>query len=532
MKRSSRIYFLLTVAIFLACPGLSNAQAEKLGDVIFPTSARSQEAQGHFLRGVKYLHSFGFEEALEAFQAANKIEPDFVLAYWGETLSSNDPLQIERDAESPRKALARLGATPAARIAMASTDLEKGFLTAVEIRFGEGSASERVFAYAEAMERLVAQYPEVTEARAFYSIALLGTVPYISSTWGAESTYIVRIKAGALALEIFNEYPNHPGAAHYITHAFDDPIHAPLALKAAKRYARIAPDAAHALHMPSHIFIQHGMWPEVVASNIDSYQAANNLWQQRSGFTDSKRFFNDIRVFHALDWREYAYLQQGDYASARKDIDLVRPVVEMTKVPFMKTGTGHMTARYIIETEQWEKHPVTADTPPAEMFATGMSAIKTGDMATAKQVESRLKALHEEKQDEPITAIFYNEILALIHLKDGQTDEALSRIKTAAEIEVSMGLPSGPVNPIKPAHELYGEILLELNQSEEAAIQFKVSLQRTPNRTRSLLGLARASKDNDRKTARQCYEALLANWKSQTDSPALQEAKRFLSESE
>ncbi len=207
---------------------------------------------------------------------------------------------------------------------------------------------------------------------------------------GALSTFAVRMKAGAIAQEIFNAYPNHPAAAHYILHAFDDPIHAPLALSAAKRYTRIAPAAAHALHMPAHIFIQHGMWGEVVASNIDSYQAANTIWQERNGFTATKRFFIDFRVFHALDWRMYGYLQQGDYTNARQDIALVRPVIEKSKVPFIKTAIGHLNARYIIETEQWVKLPITADTIPSELFATGMSAMKTGDIPTAEKVEIRL----------------------------------------------------------------------------------------------------------------------------------------------
>lgn len=133
----------------LAFPHISGAQAEKLGEVYFPTSARSAEAQAHFLRGVKYLHSFGFEEAVESFQAAYAIEPDFALAYWGETLSRNDPLQVQQDLDSPRKVLARLGDTPTLSAAKAPTDLEKGFLSAVEVLFGEGSTSARVIAYSD-----------------------------------------------------------------------------------------------------------------------------------------------------------------------------------------------------------------------------------------------------------------------------------------------------------------------------------------------------------------------------------------------
>ena len=245
----------LLASIFV---GLPVARAEQLGELNFPTSG-SAEAQEHFLRGVKYLHNFGFEDAAEAFRAATKVEPDFALAYWGEALSHNHPLQPARDLETPRKVLARLGSSPAERAAKAPTPREAGLLAAVEILYGEGDDAQRAFAYAEAMGRLATRYPEDEEIQAFYAVALLGTVRHVGDTWGSESTFGVRMEAGAIAQDVFRQHPNHPGAAHYIIHAFDDPIHAPLALTAAQRYATIAPDVSHALHMPSHIFIQRGM---------------------------------------------------------------------------------------------------------------------------------------------------------------------------------------------------------------------------------------------------------------------------------
>ena len=275
----------LRVVLLLAsvCVSLPAARAEQLGELNFPTSG-SAEAQEHFLRGVKYLHNFGFEDAAEAFQAAAKVEPGFALAYWGEALSHNHPLQPARDLETPRNALARLGSSPAERAAKAPTPREAGLLAAVEILYGEGEDAERASAYAEAMGRLAAQYPKDEEIQAFYAVALLGTVRHLGVSWGAESTFGVRMKAGAIAQEVFRKHPNHPGAAHYIIHAFDDPVHAPLALTAAQRYAAIAPDVSHALHMPSHIFIQHGMWAEVVASNEASYHAAFAKWPRRDSF--------------------------------------------------------------------------------------------------------------------------------------------------------------------------------------------------------------------------------------------------------
>ena len=176
---------LLLVSILVSLPG---AQAEQLGELHFPTSG-SAEAQEHFLRGVKYLHNFGFEDAAAAFQAAAKAEPDFALAYWGEALSHNHPLQPARDLETPRNVLARLGSSSAERAAKAPTPREAGLLAAVELLYAEGEDAERASAYAEAMGRLAGQYPEDEELQAFYAVALLGTVRHLGDSWGQSQRF-------------------------------------------------------------------------------------------------------------------------------------------------------------------------------------------------------------------------------------------------------------------------------------------------------------------------------------------------------
>ena len=487
---------------------LSTAQAEQLGELNFPTSG-SAAAQEHFLRGVKYLHSFGFEDAAEAFQAASKVEPDFALAYWGEALSYNHPLLPERDLETPRKVLARLGPSPAERAAKAPTPREAGLLAAVEILYGEGSESERAFAYADAMGRLAAQHPQDEELQALYAVALLGTVRHLGASWGAESTFRVRMKAGAIAQDVFRQHPNHPGAAHYIIHAFDDPIHAPLALAAAERYAVLAPDVSHALHMPSHIFIQHGMWAEVMASNDASYQSAFAVWQQRDTFSETKNYFNDVSAWHALDWGQYGALQQADWTKAKQAINLLRVVAEKSAVSRVHEGVGEMTARYIVESEQWQQLPLTSEFTSHELMATGLSAIRMGDVAIAQQAEEQLKNMEQEKQPTRPTrrqqalTIMRLEIAALVRGAQGQSDAAIALMDEAVAIAESIGLPNGAAIPIKPAHELYGEILLELDRPKEAAVQFEASLLRAPNRRLSLRGLARATaKSGDTHTAR------------------------------
>ena len=520
------------------CVGLPAAQAEQLGELNFPTSG-SAAAQEHFLRGVKYLHNFGFEDAAAAFQAAAKAEPDFALAYWGEALSHNHPLQPARDLETPRSVLARLGASPAERAAKAPTPREAGLLAAVEILYGEGEAAERASAYAEAMGRLAAQYPEDEELQAFYAVALLGTVRHLGDSWGAESTFRVRMKAGAIAQEVFRTHPNHPGAAHYIIHAFDDPVHAPLALTAAERYAHIAPDVSHALHMPSHIFIQRGMWAKVVASNDASYHAAFAKWPQRDSFSETQRYFNDVYIWHALDWGQYGALQQADWAKAKQAIELLRPVAEKSSVRWVKEGVGEMTARAIVESEQWQQLPLTSDLTAHELMATGMSAVRLGDVASAQQAEAKLRALEQEeppsrsKHRQQALTIMRLEVAALVRLAQGQGDAAVARMDEAVALANRLGLPNGAAIPIKPAHELYGEILLELGQPQKALTQFETSLQRTPNRRLSLRGLARAAaKSGDLSTARHGYQKLLVIRANNNAPEALQEARIFLDTAE
>ncbi|HKG98739.1 MAG TPA: hypothetical protein VKA97_13040, partial [Pyrinomonadaceae bacterium] len=225
------------------------AQESQLGRVEFPTSG-SEKAQAHFLRGLAALHSFWYEEALDAFRESTKVEPDFAMGYWGEAMAHNHPLWSEQDIAAARQVLARIKETPKL------TERERAYLAAVKLLYGDADKAARDAAYSAAMEKIYRTYPDDLDAAAFYSLSLLGRVR------GEEKSYRLQAKAGAIALEVYQKNPNHPGAAHYIIHAFDDPDHAILALPAARRYASIAPEAHHARHMPSHIFLQLGMWPE------------------------------------------------------------------------------------------------------------------------------------------------------------------------------------------------------------------------------------------------------------------------------
>ena len=506
----------LIVTLLLAAPAA--AQFAEVGSLDFPTSARSEEAQRHFLRGVAILHSFGWKQAIEQFQAAQAIEPDFALAYWGETLSYNHPLfggGPGLDEENPRAVLARLGPTPAARAAKAPTDRERGFLEAVEVLWSdEGTYNERRVGYMEAMERLYERYPDDDEVATFYALSMLAG----SRALGDQSLRL-EVRAGTIAMKVFNENRDHPGAAHYTIHAFDDPLHAPLALDAAHRYAEIAPAVSHARHMPTHIFIQHGMWDLVSQHNQSAHDAAIALWEPDDSVGDA---------VHSLDWGQYGDLQRGDYDKARVWIErLERLIADSDGQARAVSALPLVNARYVVETEQWRVEPITDDSSMHELLATGLSAVRSDDLATAHEAEAALAARAEngDAQDR----IAHKEVTASIQAAEGDAEAAIASMDEAIAIVETLRLPNGAASPVKPPYELYGEILLQLGRHDDALEKFETSLLRMPNRMRSLLGAARAAAAvGDRATARERYATLADFWIGAADDPGYAEAREFI----
>ena len=492
---------LLTLCLLATLTVPASAQLENLGSLSFPTSA-SPEAQRHFLRGVGFLHSFGWKQAIEAFKRAQEAQPDFALAYWGETLCYNHPLNAESDAKNPRAVLARLGPDTPSRLAKARTPRERGFLEAVEALWGDGDWRARRVAYMQAMERLHTAFPDDDEVRTFYALSLLS-----AASAESDSTFRPAVKAGALAMDVFRRNRNHPGAAHYIIHAFDDPVHAPLALDAAFAYAKIAPAVSHAVHMPTHIFIQHGMWREVADQNIRAYDIAKSLWQPGDSPGD---------MAHSADWGQYGFLQLGDYAGARGRIRAFEEMVATTKHGRASSGLALVKARYIVDTEEWQVQPVDASATAATMLANGLSAIATNDMATAEKMLALLAV--KANVPEPAaggahadhgaaaapaapaglddvskaTRIVHHELAARLSEAKGQRDRAIALLREAVALEDSMRPPNGSADPIKPSHEMLGEVLLRAGQHAEAAKAFDACLLRMPNRPRSLHGAAMA----------------------------------------
>jgi tetratricopeptide (TPR) repeat protein len=486
----------LIVASFVwsAPAGAQSATPGELGTINFPTSAKGP-AQSAFLVGVKALHNFEFDTAAEAFREAQKSDPGFALAYWGEAMSYNHPLWAEQDIASARRVLERLAPTAAARAAKAPAGRERGLVEAVDVLFGAGDKYARDVAYSAAMKRLHEQYAGDDELSTLYALSLLGTAR------PGEKSVRNAMQAAAIAEDIFQRNPKHPGAAHFIIHAFDDPDHAILALPAARAYSKIAPAAAHALHMPSHIFVQLGMWDDVVASNVVAYKAAIDL-------AEKKNLPRGREDFHTLSWLQYAYLQQGHVADAEKALATAKAVADKDASPRVRDGYAAMKARQIVETAKWEKIALPAaavrdggapgyDGSAAYVLAAGLGAARLGDLETAGVALDRLKSARTQAESgsnayraRPI-AIMEKEVAAAIAAAKKDPAAAEHLLKEATTIELTLDAPSGPPEPIKPSFELYAELLLDQGRLKDAAVQFEQSLARMPNRRASMQGLER-----------------------------------------
>jgi len=472
---------------------------QPLGRISFPTSG-SPQAQQLFVRGVLLLHSFEYDDAIAAFRQAQKADPTFAMAYWGEALAYNQPLWFNEDVAKARAALAKLKPAPTAR--------EQGYLDAVQRLYGPGDKATRDRAYADRMGELSRRFPDDDEAAAFYALALLGTIP----SGGRDQA--VSLKAGGIALAILKKNPQHPGAAHYALHAFDDGEHAAIGLDAARTYARIAPASSHARHMPSHVFLSLGMWDEAVASDESAFAASVGL-AKRKGLSAAQY------DFHSLSWLHYEYLQQGRFAKAREAMAEVRRALAAPAPPAhaalpahsahveseigrgfnpisLKSELASMKARLVVESGDWAlmKGQGSFDNID-ELFALGAASVRLDDKGRADAALEHLgnaAASIPDRDAKEIAQIMRDELDGL--MREAAKDKAgsLAAFARAAALEAKRAKPIARPYPVKPAAELYGEALLRAGDAAGAVVQFQASLARMPRRAASLLGLARAAK--------------------------------------
>ncbi len=453
----------------------------RLGAIAFPNSGAA-DAQRPFLEGVLLLHSFEFDDAARAFRRAQEVDPGFALAYWGEAMTYNHPLWREQDREAALETLARgraAGAEPA-------TEREARWLATLDELYGEGTKAERDRRYMAAMRRLQDDFPDDHEARAFHALAILGSTDGVRDF----GTYM---RAAATAQPVFDANPRHPGAAHYIIHSFDDPVHAPLGLPAARAYSGIAPDAAHAQHMTSHIFVALGMWQDVVDANVRARDVQN---ARRAELGQGP-----APCGHYTSWLHYGWLMQGRPDAATAGFERCAERIRAGGNAGERGYFTDMRARQILDLEDWRAaEEWTADFSAwperqAELdFVTALAAFRRGEPARGEAVMADMaRTLGPREGWSPRQEIAYRELEALRALAAGEGAAAVETLRGAAELEASLPFQFGPPASLKPPHELLGEVLLETGRPAEAVEAFREALAFTPRRTLSLVGLSAAA---------------------------------------
>lgn len=504
------------------------AQRTDLGSIEFETSG-SSAAQPHFIEGVKALHSFQWTEAAISFRKAKEIDPSFAMAYWGEAMSHNHPLWAQQDMGAAKEILESLAPTSGRRLQLAPLEKEKAWLSTIDVLYySPGDKLERDTAYSEAMAEMYERWPDDDEVATFYALSLLGTVR------PGDQGYRRQARAASIVMPIFDRNPDHPGAAHFTIHSFDDPDHAILALPHALAYADVAPMAAHALHMPSHIFLQLGMWERVVLSNIDAYASAMRVVTELGSAEGGEDF-------HTLSWLAYAYLMLGQTDEAEAQLGHAQDAVARNPGSArVMNGYLGMRARHILETGA---SPVLTLAPAGEaegdndswVAAVGMVAAQRGDQQTAGAAIERLRSIRSgiggdgSSFAEQRLSILENQLLALKLQAEGKTVEAIAHAEAAVEIELNVGAPSGPPNPIKPALELHADLLMQAGQYEAAINAYQRSLQWIPQRPASLLGLAKAAElAGEAELATTTYQTLVAMPGANKDSPIFRAAQESL----
>ncbi|HWG32162.1 MAG TPA: hypothetical protein VN676_16550 [Steroidobacteraceae bacterium] len=498
---------------------------EKLGAVHFSTSC-NQTSQTEFNRAVALLHSFQFSRAIEGFNAVLERDSACAIAYWGIALSdwSNPFAPGSKDAEQLR--LGRESAERGRRTG-AKTERERAYLAAVAKLYSDFERTPqqaRLLAYRDAMGDVAAKYPQDHEAQIFYALALAAAED------PADKTYAGRLKAGAILERLFQQEPTHPGLAHYIIHTYDVPALAAKALLAAQRYAQIAPDAPHALHMPSHTFTRLGYWQDSIDSNLAAAAAA-----RREGQTAEE--------LHASDYETYAYLQTGQDAAARRIVDSLPEVASRFDPKSVVGGAAGpsvglfalaaIPARFALERGDWQqaqqlvvRETAFPYTDAITWFARGLGAARAGQAASADEAATALQRIKVRlvKANEAywVRQVEIQELAvsAWAAFARGQRRDALQRMKSAAELEDGTEKSVVTPGPLAPARELLAEMLLEVNEPLQAQQQFEATLQKEPRRFRSLYGAARAAQLGGRRSVSQKHFRDLLEVRSRADQPA------------
>ncbi len=531
-------YRTLSVVLFgllLVTPmALAQNERSQYGDVDFSVSC-SGNAQVSFDTGLALLHHMMYEQAAGHFATAADADSRCAMAQWGIAMTQLHPLwapPTEEEFEKGRVAIEQ------AKTLEASTEREQKYIDAIAAYYAtaeDDGHREGIQAWEEAQKALHEAFPDDVDAAAFYALAHIAKAP------PDDDSYAHQRRAGALLEKYFDEAPRHPGLFHYLIHAYDNPALAEQAVDVAREYDELAPNVPHALHMPSHIFVRLGLWPDVIEWNRRSADAA---------LTQSPEAYTSLHHAHALDYMVYAYLQRGQDQKAEKALQEILEVDNYQPHPASAYGIAAAQARYALERRQWDKAaelPLRVhdaypwdDFPEHEAityWARGLGAAHRGDFDAARTVVEKLKELHQRtlKKGEDYWATLVEvrrtTVSAWIACLEDNHDRGLSLMRKAANLEDSVD--KHPITPseVLPARELLGDMLLALNRPEEAIDAYQAALEISPNRFNSLYGAGRAAEKAEQyDVAKRFYGKLAQISEANTEREPLIRAKNFLAE--
>ncbi|HEY5624755.1 MAG TPA: hypothetical protein VIV14_13415 [Gammaproteobacteria bacterium] len=489
MKSVIRLVLVSSLGFAVSAWAADARDAQIYGTTDFPTSG-SPEAHDVFIVGLLQLHNFEFEDARVSFQAAQDLDPEFGMAYWGEALTYEHMLWNRFETEKSREVIARLGRTVEEREAMFPTEREKDYLRSIEILFAEGTQQERELNYSAALGEMYRKYPDDLDAAALYAVSLITT-----SHGGRD--YARYMRAGAICEDILAINPRHPGALHYAIHSYDDPVHAPLGLRAAKVYSEVAPSAVHALHMGSHIYFALGMWELGYERNKRSFEEAVARIPEGGPYEN--------QAYHALTWVIYALNQMDRDEEAAEHVMLIKEQMEKFDAPPHRQNFIQGRASYLIDSGDWD-HPLASVEVDytglnqyfiaSDQYIQGVLALKAGDMDAARAALAGIGGadpIETRSRREMVPRLLHLELEGQIELAAGNSDRALELMEEATRMEASVPPEYGPAQPVQPAAELLADTYLSLGRSELAAQNYELSLEGFINRERSVAGLEMAA---------------------------------------
>ena len=487
--------------------------------------------------GLALIHHMTFEDAEYNFSKVVKLDPDCFWGHWGRAMTYIHRLWPD----APSKDRMRRGLVLATRaLKLAENEKENLYGNALLAYYKDGlekTEKQRLISYEEGWKKASESMPDDIEARLFYGLSKLSTVS------PSDKSYKIQSEVGAMAEEVLTVIPDHPGGFHYAIHAYDYPPLADNALRVANNYSKIAPEIPHALHMPTHIFTRLGYWQESIELNNRSAIAAQSLP------VDGK---TSLHFFHALDYMVYAHLQKSEIEQAEsiiKGLDTLSN--EFQKHSATAYALAAMPARMALENQDWEaaskvelghKDLFSWENFPqfASLiyFARGIGAARSANSEAAQEAYEKLDSIHLLLGDSPGIAYWAKQVdiqktavQAWKTYLEGDKKKGLEILEYAAEMEAST--EKSPITPgeLLPVREMLGDLYLELDNPIKALENYKLALERNPNRFNSLYGAGKAAEmSNNKEETIKYYTALLElGAEDSFDRHQIKHAKNILS---